>query len=175
ALRGIHDPGAEGPGAYVDRLKYNEALSLATVMALRRADTASRKAPPCPRALGGQQRALIESLPFPLTEGQKTVTREISADMEQRAPMSRLLQGEVGSGKTIVSLLAMLQAIDSGRQCAMLAPTEVLATQHARSLTTILGAAGIQASVVLLTGSMSTKVRREALLNVISGQADIVV
>ena len=175
ALRGIHDPGAEGPGAYVDRLKYNEALSLATVMALRRADTASRKAPPCPRALGGQQRALIESLPFPLTEGQKTVTREISADMEQRTPMSRLLQGEVGSGKTIVSLLAMLQAIDSGRQCAMLAPTEVLATQHARSLTTILGAAGIQASVVLLTGSMSTKVRREALLNVISGQADIVV
>ena len=175
ALRGIHDPGAEGPGAYMDRLKYNEALSLATVMALRRADTASRKAPPCPRALGGQQRALIESLPFPLTQGQKTVTREISADMEQRTPMSRLLQGEVGSGKTIVSLLAMLQAIDSGRQCAMLAPTEVLATQHARSLTAILGDAGIQASVVLLTGSMSTKVRREALLNVISGQADIVV
>ncbi|WP_241240441.1 DEAD/DEAH box helicase, partial [Staphylococcus aureus] len=88
--------------------------------------------------------------------------------------MSRLLQGEVGSGKTIVSLLAMLQAIDSGRQCAMLAPTEVLATQHARSLTTILGDAGIQASVVLLTGSMSTKVRRETLLNVISGQADSV-
>lgn len=175
AIRGIHDPGDEGPGAYIDRFKYNEALSLATVMALRRADTASRKAPPCPRALNGQQHTLVKTLPFPLTDGQKQVTREISADMEQRTPMSRLLQGEVGSGKTIVSLLAMLQAIDSGRQCAMLAPTEVLATQHARSLTDILGTAGVTATVVLLTGSMTTAAKREALLHIISGQADIVV
>ncbi|WP_293952539.1 ATP-dependent DNA helicase RecG [uncultured Corynebacterium sp.] len=175
AIRGVHNPGDEGPGAFIDRLKYNEALSLATVMALRRADTAARKAPPCPRALQGQQHALIDALPFPLTAGQKQVTREISSDMEQRAPMSRLLQGEVGSGKTIVSLLAMLQAIDSGRQCAMLAPTEVLATQHARSLTTTLATAGVTATVVLLTGSMPTAARREALLNVISGQADILV
>lgn len=175
AIRGIHSPGNEGPEEFIERLKYNEALSLATVMALRRADTASRKAPPCPRALNGQQHTLVEALPFPLTAGQKQVIREISGDMEQRTPMSRLLQGEVGSGKTIVSLLAMLQAIDSGRQCAMLAPTEVLATQHARSLTEVLAAAGVPATVVLLTGSMKTATRRETLLNVVSGQADIVV
>lgn len=175
AVRGVHDPGAAGPAQYIERLKYNEALSLAIVMALRRADTASRKAPPCPRSDHGQQSHLIEELSFHLTEGQKEVIREISADMEQRTPMSRLLQGEVGSGKTIVSLLAMLQAIDSGRQCAMLAPTEVLAVQHARSLTATLAQAAIPATVVLLNGSMNTAARREALLHIISGQADIVV
>lgn len=175
AIRGIHDPGDQPPSTFINRLKYNEALSLATVMAIRRADTKNRKAPPMPRALKGHQHMLIEALHFQLTAGQKQVIREISADIEQRIPMSRLLQGEVGSGKTIVSLIAMCQAIDSGRQCAMLAPTEVLATQHARSITATLKAAGLDIKVVLLTGSMSTARKKEALLEIISGDADIVV
>ena len=175
AIRGIHDPGHESPSTFINRLKYNEALSLATVMAIRRADTKNRKAPPMPRALKGHQHMLIDALNFQLTAGQKQVIREISADIEQRVPMSRLLQGEVGSGKTIVSLIAMLQAIDSGRQCAMLAPTEVLATQHARSLSKTLDDAGLDINVVLLTGSMPTGAKKEALLEIISGDADIVV
>ncbi|MFP7365532.1 ATP-dependent DNA helicase RecG [Corynebacterium callunae] len=175
AIRGIHDPGDQPPSTFINRLKYNEALSLATVMALRRADNKNRKAPPMPRALKGHQHMLIEALDFQLTAGQKQVIREISADIEQRVPMSRLLQGEVGSGKTIVSLIAMLQAIDSGRQCAMLAPTEVLATQHARSLRSTLESAGLDVNVVLLTGSMPAAKKKEALLEVISGDADIVV
>lgn len=175
AIRGIHDPGDQDPSTFINRLKYNEALSLATVMAIRRADTKNRKAPPMPRALKGHQHMLIDALSFQLTAGQKQVIREISADIEQRVPMSRLLQGEVGSGKTIVSLIAMLQAIDSGRQCAMLAPTEVLATQHARSLSKTLASAGLDINVVLLTGSMPTGVKREALLEIVAGNADIVV
>ncbi|ALC05715.1 RecG-like helicase [Corynebacterium deserti GIMN1.010] len=175
AIRGIHDPGDHDPSTFITRLKYNEALSLATVMAIRRADTKNRKAPPMPRALQGHQHMLIDALNFQLTDGQKQVIREISSDIEQRTPMSRLLQGEVGSGKTIVSLIAMLQAIDSGRQCAMLAPTEVLATQHARSLSTTLNNAGLDVRVVLLTGSMSTAAKREALLEIVAGNADIVV
>ncbi|MBC3186266.1 ATP-dependent DNA helicase RecG [Corynebacterium sp. zg-331] len=175
AVRGIHQPGPEGPQPHRFRLKYNEALALACVMALRRADASHREAPPSPPRAGGLHDALRAALPFDLTPGQEAVVTEISRDLSRRVPMSRLLQGEVGSGKTIVALLAMLQAVDSGHQCALLAPTEVLATQHARSLTETLLRAGIAASVVLLTGSMSTAARKEALLAVVSGQADIVV
>lgn len=175
AIRGIHEPGPAGPEPARTRMKYNEALSLAIVMALRRADTEHRRAPACAPRTDAQQARLQENLPFPLTKGQHEVTAEISADLAQATPMSRLLQGEVGSGKTIVALLGMLQVVDSGRQCAMLAPTEVLAVQHARSLTKILGEAGVSASVVVVTGSMPVGPRRQALLDIISGQADIVV
>ncbi|MDR7329219.1 ATP-dependent DNA helicase RecG [Corynebacterium guangdongense] len=176
ALRDVHDPkDQDAVDRGLARLKYNEALALALVMAVRRQDTEAQNAPPLPRVEGRQQDQLLRALPFPLTRGQQEVLSEISADISRAHPMSRLLQGEVGSGKTIVALLAMLQAVDNGRQCAMLAPTEVLTVQHARSLTRTLAAAGSTATVVALTGSMPTAVKREALLNIVSGQADIVV
>lgn len=175
AIRGIHEPGPEGPAVHRRRMKYNEALSLAIVMALRRADTEHRKAPVCAPVVGGQQERMRAGLPFPLTKGQQTVIGEITADLQGSSPMSRLLQGEVGSGKTVVALLGMLQAVDADRQCAMLAPTEVLAIQHGRSLTSMLLAAGVEAFVVVLTGSMSVPQKRQALLDIVSGQADIVV
>lgn len=175
ALRQVHEPAAAGPAAAIQRLKYNEALGLALVMALRRLDTAHHTAPALPRVESGRQAGLLAGLPFPLTGGQRQALREISADLHHSHPMSRLLQGEVGSGKTIVALLAMLQAVDNGRQCALLAPTEVLAVQHAHSLRKTLAGAGVAATVVALTGSLNTARRQEALLAIVSGEADIVV
>lgn len=175
ALRGIHQPDHRGPRPFVDRIKYNEALALALVMALRRADTAHRTAPPCPPTPEPSWQQLTASLPFEQTSGQRDVIADISRDLSSTRPMSRLLQGEVGSGKTLVALAAMLQVVDAGKQCAFLAPTEVLAVQHARGITNMLGRAGLGTSVVCLTGSMSTAAKRDALLSIISGQADIVV
>ena len=175
AIRGVHFPGQEGPEPHLERLKYNEALTLGLVMALRRLDTLRRTAPALPPVPGGQRAGLLAALPYELTRGQEHVIAEIGADLEADEPMSRLLQGEVGSGKTIVSLVAMLQAVDAGHQCALLAPTEVLAVQHARTLTTLLADAAVPATVVPLTGSMPVGVKRQALLDIVSGQADIVV
>lgn len=175
ALRGIHFPDEAGPDLHIKRIKYNEALGLALVMALRRADTASQNAPICPVSDSGTRADFLSKLPFSLTTGQQAVITDIQDDLALDTPMQRLLQGEVGSGKTIVALIAMLQAIDAGRQCALLAPTEVLAVQHARSLTDMLTSAGLPTTVVALTGSMSTKTRKQALLDIISGGADIVV
>ncbi|MDO4911229.1 MAG: ATP-dependent DNA helicase RecG [Corynebacterium sp.] len=173
AIRHIHQPDSEGPEPYIARLKYNEALSLALVMAIRRHEAAQHVAAPI--APGLSCSTLESNLPFTLTDGQKSALREVYADMDKPVPMNRLVQGDVGSGKTVVALLAMLAAVDSGKQCAMLAPTEVLATQHARSMEQMLKAAGLDSKVVLLTGSMNTATRREALLNIVSGDADIVV
>ena len=175
AVRQIHEPGPDGPAAALERLKYDEALSVALAMGVRRADQAHHTAPELPRKQGLNQATLLERLPFPLTDGQSEVLREISEDISKPQPMSRLLQGEVGSGKTIVALLAMLQAVDNGAQCALLAPTEVLALQHARSLTDTLLRAGVPVRVVVLTGSMGSAAKQDALLNVVSGEADIVV
>uniref|UniRef100_UPI0018918EEA ATP-dependent DNA helicase RecG n=1 Tax=Dietzia sp. SYD-A1 TaxID=2780141 RepID=UPI0018918EEA len=141
-------------------------------------------APASPVRPDGVRAAMEARMPFELTAGQTAVLEEISADLALDEPMNRLLQGEVGSGKTIVGLLAMLQVVDAGRQCVMLAPTEVLATQHHRSLTAMLGdlgergrlgAAEEATRVVLLTGSMSTAERRAALLDIVTGEAGIVV
>ena len=175
AIRGVHFPGPEGPGPHLERLKYNEALTLGLVMALRRLDTLRRDAPPMPPRDDAHRAGLLGALPYELTAGQRDVIDEITRDLEAGEPMSRLLQGEVGSGKTVVSLVAMLQAVDAGHQCALLAPTEVLVAQHARTLTTLLADAGLPVSVVPLTGSMSVPVKRQALLDIVSGQADIVV
>lgn len=175
ALRGIHHPDSRGEQPFVDRIKYNEALALALVMALRRADASAEQAPACPRGAESLRGDFLRALPFQLTAGQRQVIEDIAADLERAAPMQRLLQGEVGSGKTIVALIGMLQAIDAGKQCALLAPTEVLAVQHARGLTELLADAGLPTNVVVLTGSMSTKVRKQSLLDIVSGQADIVV
>ncbi|SDS13335.1 ATP-dependent DNA helicase RecG [Corynebacterium timonense] len=175
AIREIHEPGPAGPTKAIDRLKYDEAMGVALAMAVRRADAEADPATPLPRVEGRDQDALLRRLPFPLTAGQNEVLTQISEDLAQPRPMSRLLQGEVGSGKTIVALLAMLQAVDNGAQCALLAPTEVLAMQHARSLTQTLMNAGVPARVVALTGSLPAAQKQQALLQAMTGEAEIVV
>ena len=172
-LRSLHTPGPVSPYAGLRRAKYNEALSLGLIMALRRADHAHHTGPVCVPTADGYRAQFLDHLPFPLTAGQQAVVDEISADLSTSRPMMRLLQGEVGSGKTVVALIAMLQGIDAGFQCAFLAPTEVLAVQHARSLVKALD--GLPVRVSVLTGSLSTAQKREALLQAVNGEADIVV
>ncbi|MEE2033975.1 ATP-dependent DNA helicase RecG [Rhodococcus chondri] len=185
ALRSVHLPDTKEEVARArDRLRFDEAAALQLVMARRRHDVQVRTAPRCPRRGGGLADEFDRRLPFELTAGQKSVAEEISADLAREHPMNRLLQGEVGSGKTIVALRAMLQVIDAGHQCVLLAPTEVLAAQHARSLTTMLGdlaAAGelgaheLATRVTLVTGSMTAARKRQALLDAVSGDAGIVI
>ncbi|MFC4126505.1 ATP-dependent DNA helicase RecG [Nocardia rhizosphaerae] len=167
-----------------DRLRFDEALALQLVLAERRHEVEGRTAPACPPSAGGIADAFDDRLPFELTEGQRQVIDEIAADLSRTRPMHRLLQGEVGSGKTIVALHAMLQVVDAGRQCALLAPTEVLAAQHYRSLRGMLGdlgtagelgAAERSTKVVLLTGSMSAAGKKAALLDAVTGEAGIVI
>ena len=154
------------------------------VLARRRADARNFPAEPCPRIPGGLLDVFDANLPFELTAGQQAVGETIATDLATIHPMNRLLQGEVGSGKTVVALRAMLQVIDSGRQAVMLAPTEVLAAQHARSLRDVLGPLGRggelgappeATAITLLTGSLPAKARKQALLTIASGQAGIVV
>src|SRR5699024_2995779 len=133
---------------------------------------------------GGLQDTFAARLPFTLTGGQRNVLAELRHDLAQEHPMQRLLQGEVGRGKTVLALLAMLQVVDAGGQAALLAPTEVLAQQHHRSITALLGDLG-QAGMLggaeeatrvrVLTGSMGARVRRESMLDITSGVAGIVV
>lgn len=175
AIRTIHQPDTEGPEPARRRLKYDEAMTVALAMSVRRTDANNHNAPALPKQPNGEQSRLITQLPFPLTGGQQRVIQEISTDLTHAHPMSRLLQGEVGSGKTIVALISMLQAVDNGAQAALLAPTEVLAQQHARSLTETLMRAGLHTTVVPLTGSMPTALKQDALLKIVSGEADIVV
>ncbi len=185
ALRDIHRPRNEQHlEAAKARLRYDEALAVQLVLARRRADARNYPAEPCPRIPGGLLDAFDANLPFELTEGQRAVGETIAEDLATIHPMNRLLQGEVGSGKTVVALRAMLQVIDSGRQAVMLAPTEVLASQHARSLRDVLGplgrggelgAAQEATAITLLTGSLPAKARKNALLTIASGQAGIVV
>lgn len=166
------------------RLRFDEALALQLVLAERRHEISGRTARPCPPRPGGIAAAFDERLPFELTAGQRLVIDEISADLSREQPMHRLLQGEVGSGKTIVALHAMLQVIDAGQQCALLAPTEVLAAQHYRSLRGMLGelgqagelgAADTATRVTLVTGSMPAAAKRAALLAAVTGEAGIVI
>ncbi|ALG13098.1 ATP-dependent DNA helicase RecG [Kibdelosporangium phytohabitans] len=185
ALRAIHMPdGWEHVSAARKRLKWDEAIAVQLALALRRQATAARPAPACPPKPGGILDAFDARLPFELTAGQQEVGEAIATDLTSRHPMNRLLQGEVGSGKTIVALRAMLQVVDSGRQAAMLAPTEVLAAQHARSLQEMLGdlaqagelgAAEHSTRLTLLTGSLPAAARKQALLDAASGAAGIVV
>ncbi|MFE4867590.1 ATP-dependent DNA helicase RecG [Streptomyces sp. NPDC056682] len=166
------------------RLKWDEAFVLQVALARRRfADTqlpaVARKPAP-----GGVLDSFDAKLPFTLTEGQRKVSGEIFDDLATEHPMHRLLQGEVGSGKTMVALRAMLAVVDSGGQAAMLAPTEVLAQQHHRSITEMmgelaeggmLGGSEQGTKVVLLTGSMGMPARRQALLDLVTGEAGIVI
>ncbi|MCC8478376.1 ATP-dependent DNA helicase RecG [Streptomyces globisporus] len=166
------------------RLKWDEAFVLQVALARRRyADTQLPAAARRPVA-DGLLDAFDAKLPFTLTEGQEKVSKEIFDDLATEHPMHRLLQGEVGSGKTMVALRAMLTVVDAGGQAAMLAPTEVLAQQHHRSITEMmgelaeggmLGGSDHGTKVVLLTGSMGTAARRQALLDLVTGEAGIVI
>ena len=185
ALLGVHRPAdlAEADRART-RLKWDEALVLQAVLAQRRRAAAALPATARPPRAGGLLDAFDARLPFSLTGGQRDAGGIIAADLARTHPMHRLLQGEVGSGKTVIAVRAMLQVIDAGGQAALLAPTEVLAQQHYRSITDLLGPFGQagrldgadQATrVALLTGSQGAAARREALLDAASGAAGIVV
>jgi ATP-dependent DNA helicase RecG len=185
ALELVHRPSLDDkPSRGLDRLKYDEAFVLQTILAQRRkAAEAELATPRLPRP-GGLLAAFDARLPFELTSGQQEVGEVLASELASERPMHRLLQGEVGSGKTVVALRAMLAAIDAGGQAALLAPTEVLAAQHHRSITTMLGdlalggmlgGADHGTTVALLTGSQGAAARRKALLAAASGEAGIVV
>ncbi|WP_283134186.1 ATP-dependent DNA helicase RecG [Rhizohabitans arisaemae] len=181
ALELVHRPrDMRDVGRAQRRLKWDEAFVLQTVLAQRR--LAAERWPATARAAqgDGMLAAFEERLPFTLTEGQREVGGVIAADLALTHPMHRLLQGEVGSGKTIVALRAMLQVVDAGGQAALLAPTEVLAQQHHRSIVELLGDLALGGMlggtrVALLTGSANAASRRSALLDAASGAAGIVI
>ncbi len=185
ALAQIHRPANNAElGQAQDRLRFEEAFVLQVVLAQRRAEMALMPATARVVGDGPLQRAFDRNLPFELTRGQVAVGEEIAVDLAASHPMHRLVQGDVGSGKTVVALRAMLGVVDAGGQAALLAPTEVLAVQHYRTITSMLGplsqggmlggdANGTK--VALLTGSQRTATRRRELLDVISGDAGIVV
>jgi len=185
ALRGIHRPADEAEKRRAEkRLKWDEAFVLQSVLAQRRRAAAALPATARPSGAGGLAGAFDARLPFTLTAGQQEVGGDISADLARDHPMHRLLQGEVGSGKTVIAVRAMLQVIDAGGQAALLAPTEVLAQQHYRSVSDLLGPLGEAGRlggaeeatrVALLTGSQPAAARREALLDAASGTAGIVI
>ena len=185
ALRTIHlaENTAERDRAR-ERLTFDEAVGLQWALVVRRYGELSESGPSAPRRDDGLVAALLRQLPFELTAGQRDVLDVLSAELAGTRPMNRMLQGEVGSGKTIVSALAMLQMVDAGYQCALLAPTEVLAAQHARSVRDILGPLSMAGqlggaegatAVVLLTGSMSAQQKRHVRDEVVSGRAGIVI
>ena len=185
ALQAVHRPADTGDYmAARHRLKWDEAFMLQVVLAQRRRLSTEYISLPRPHVAGGLLAAFDGELPFELTPGQQAAGATIAADLGQEHPMHRLLQGEVGSGKTVVALRAMLQVIDAAGQAALLAPTEVLAQQHQRSISQMLGPLAMagqlggadQATrVALLTGSQASAALRRALLEAASGEAGIVI
>ncbi|WER45386.1 ATP-dependent DNA helicase RecG [Cupriavidus sp. WKF15] len=180
-LRLLHTPPPqESEAALADRshpawqrIKFDELL--AQQISLRRAHEARREknAPSMPRHDGGLLTRFLAALPFRLTGAQQRVVEEIAADMTAQHPMHRLLQGDVGSGKTIVAALAACQAIDAGYQAAIMAPTEILAEQHYRKLSAWLEPLGVP--VVWLAGSLKAREKREAVARVESGEARLAI
>jgi len=185
ALRGIHRP-----VDYADkeratyRLKWDEAFGLQVLLAQRRLAAASYSAIPRPAVAGGLLAEFDATLPFELTVGQQLAGVTIADDLAREHPMHRLLQGEVGSGKTVIALRAMLQVVDAAGQAVLLAPTEVLAQQHFRSISSLLGPLGLAGQLggaehatrlTLLTGSMGAAARRKSLLEAASGGAGIII
>ncbi|MGW0287913.1 ATP-dependent DNA helicase RecG [Streptomyces sp. NPDC003236] len=185
ALLKIHRPQTQADIADARaRLKWDEAFVLQVALARRRHADAQLPAVARRPRPDGLLTAFDDRLPFTLTEGQRKVSEEIFDDLATEHPMHRLLQGEVGSGKTLVALRAMLAVVDAGGQAALLAPTEVLAQQHHRSVTEMmgelaeggmLGGAEHATKVVLLTGSMGAAARRQALLDLVTGEAGLVI
>jgi ATP-dependent DNA helicase RecG len=185
AIRAIHRPldRADWNRAR-DRLKWDEAFMLQAALAQRRFAAAAMPAMPRPHIDGGIADEFDARLPFTLTAGQVEVGQSLAHDLACAYPMHRLLQGEVGSGKTVIAIRAMLQVVDAGGQAALLAPTEVLAQQHYRSITDMLGplaqrgqlgGAEHATGVALLTGSAGAAARRSALADVFTGDAGIVI
>jgi ATP-dependent DNA helicase RecG len=180
ALRQIHFPeDKEAAEEARRRLSFDEFFFIQLGMLRQRQQWQSQSGVPVPtdRALLD---AFVASLPFQLTVAQRRGVEQLLTDMDAKQPMSRLLQGDVGSGKTVVAAAAMLIAVASGKQAALMAPTEILAEQHHRTLSQLLAGAdswGLSRpiSVVLLTGSLSRVERREVYTAIASGQADIVV
>jgi ATP-dependent DNA helicase RecG len=185
ALRGIHRPVDEADVHRArTRLKWDEAFTLQVLLAQRRLAAVSYSAIPRPPVEGGLLSAFDAALPFQLTAGQREAGAVIGGDLAHDHPMHRLLQGEVGSGKTVIALRAMLQVVDAAGQAVLLAPTEVLAQQHFRSLSHLLGPLGMAGQLggaeyatrlTLLTGSMGAAARRKALLEAASGEAGIII
>ena len=185
ALVQLHQPAdLEHAEISRERLTFDEAFLLQSLLVIRRIELKKLNSISRKRSIGGLLDAFDATLPFELTAGQIAVCKEIESDLAQPHPMHRLLQGEVGSGKTIVALRAMLAVVDSGGQAALLAPTEVLAAQHLRTIQKLLGNLG-QAGmlgaparatqVTLIIGSQSTAARKEALSLAANGDAGIVI
>ena len=175
AIRNIHQPKVKSDWeAARDTLRVHEAFALQVSLVKHRAENGHLVA--TPRVAGELVRKFDASLPFELTSGQVKVGNEISEDLEKSHPMNRLLQGEVGSGKTLVALRAMLSVADSDGQSALLAPTEVLAAQHYQSIRKTLGEdLAKEIGLTLLTGQLNTADRKSALLSIVSGKAKLVV
>lgn len=186
AFLNIHDPvSTKEFHRAIATLRYEEAFVCQTALLQARAHAGHASAEFCPDVT--LRDAMIASLPFSLTGGQREVIDSIAADMSRDHPMQRLLQGEVGSGKTVVALAAMLQAVGSGRQAVLVAPTQVLAEQHHRTITALVDRMTEQAvsdsdghplsapPVILLTGGMKLAARRRALATAASGEPCIVV
>nr|WP_255513640.1 ATP-dependent DNA helicase RecG [Homoserinibacter sp. GY 40078] len=175
ALVKVHRPESDADWQRArDYLRFEEALALQLALLAQRAERRAVTGPP--RVPGEVSRAFEAALPFQLTADQREVGDEIEAELAGGVPMNRLVQGEVGSGKTLVALRAMLAVAESGGQSAFLAPTEVLAAQHLRSIVAMLGPdLAARLRVTLLTGAMSTAERRKAMLAAASGGAAIVV
>ncbi|HEU4667633.1 MAG TPA: ATP-dependent DNA helicase RecG [Arthrobacter sp.] len=186
AYRLIHEPESASDWQQARRrFRYQEALVLQSALARRRAQLASEEATARRPVPEGLLAGFDRNLPFTLTAGQAAVGETLATELSRDIPMNRLLQGEVGSGKTVVALRAMLQVVDAGGQAALLAPTEVLAAQHFESIRRTLGPLcgdgllggmdGAAVQVSLLTGSMPTASRRQALLDAASGTAGIII
>ena len=167
-----------------ERLTFDEAFLLQSLLVMRRIELKKLNSTSRKRISGGLLDAFDATLPFELTAGQVAVCKEIESDLSQPHPMHRLLQGEVGSGKTVVAVRAMLAVVDSGGQAALLAPTEVLAAQHLRTIQKLLGDLGQggmlggsdkATQVTLITGSQSAAARKEALAMAATGTAGIVI
>ena len=185
ALVQLHNPAdLDSAEKARQRLTFDEAFMLQLLLLSRRKELKNLDAVARPAHPGGLLDAFDALLPFELTAGQRSVAAEIADDLSQPHPMHRLLQGEVGSGKTVVALRAMLTVIDNGGQAALLAPTEVLAAQHLRTMQKLLGSlaqggmlGGTEGAtqVTLITGSQNAAARKEALALAASGAAGIVI
>ncbi len=154
-------------------LRYEEAFVSQVAVLQSRENSKNNQAKSCNNSR--LRCKFTESLPFSLTSGQQEVIDEIIGDMHERRPMRRLLQGEVGSGKTVVAVSAMLEAVGSGYQAVLVAPTQVLASQHAENLRQMIKRANLNVPVILVTGGMKLAERRRALANVASGEPALIV
>lgn len=176
AFLAIHDPASTTRfKEAIETLRYEEAFVSQTSLLKARSHAHKSAAHSCPLVTDSLRDQFIASLPFSLTAGQQQVIHDIAADLAHDWPMQRLLQGEVGSGKTVVALAAMLQAVDAGYQAVLVAPTQVLAEQHAETVGRMVEQLKPAIPVTLLTGGMKLAARRKALAAASSGEPGIIV